>query len=511
MAVISINGSGTRNALQTILNAEDIQPGSEPSYEICKLLYVYHTLGQKLVDKPIEMAQSQARTISIPDSPEEMVRDAFTAQWEKDGCDGHIANLYGLSRCYGIASLALLEKGIDSAKPIDLGKLFEQDISFNAFDPLNTAGSLVLNQNPNAMDFQHVTDIRVSGQTYHRSRSCIVLNEKPFYIQYTTSAFGFVGRSVFQRTLYPLKSYLQTQVTNDLVTRKAGLIVAMMKSIGSAVDNIMTKITGQKRAALQQGQTGNVLSIGADEKIETLNMQNTDVAMKTARTNILEDIAAGANMPAKIMTQESFAEGFGEGSEDMREIARFVKRQRESMAKGYAWMTRIEQHRAWNPDFYATIQREFPEYRSVKYEAAFYRWQNSFRSEWPSFLEEPDSEKVKVDDVKLKAIIAFVQVLMPDLDPENKAALVQWAADNLNEMEFLFSNPLVLDTDALLEYVPPMPQEMPKAGHPFAAQDAVADFDAAVKLFTAGKRRDNRSSQRLYDLLEERCRAMGRA
>jgi hypothetical protein len=508
MATISINGSNQGNALQEILQSDDIQPGYEPSYEICKLIYVYHVLGRKLVDKPIEMAQSQPRTIAIPDSPEERVRDAFLKQWEKDGCDDHIANFVGLSRVYGISSLALLENGQPTDKPLALEKLWQREISFNVFDPLNTAGSLVLNQTPNAMDFQHVTDIRVSGQTYHRSRSCVIMNEKPIYIQYTQSAFGFVGRSVYQRTLYPLKSYLQTMVTNDLVTKKAGLLVAMMKTIGSVVDNVMSLVAGQKRQMLQQGQSGNVLTIGADEKIETLNMQNTDNAMTTARTNILHDIAAGADMPAKVMTQESFAEGFGEGSEDMREIARFVKRQREKMARPYAWMDRIEQHRAWNPEFYATIQQEFPEYRSIKYEQAFYRWQNSFSAIWPSFLEEPDSEKVKVDDVKLKAIIAFVQVLMPELDPENKATLVQWAADNLNEMEFLFSNPLVLDTKALAEYVPPMQLEEPKPGHPFAAQDAMAAYSAAVDAMI-GRRNERREPEadKIVQILAQRRRA----
>ena len=504
MANVSINGSATGSALQQILLAEDIQPGTPPSYETCKLIYSYHVIGRKLVDKPIEMAQSQPREISIPDSPEERVRDAFLAQWEKDSCDDHAANVMGLSRIYGIASLGLLEEGVPTDKPVNLATLHERPVSFNAFDPLNTAGSLVLNQNPNAMDFQHVTEIRVSGQTYHRSRSCVVLHEKPIYIEYTTSAFGFVGRSVYQRTLYPLKSYLQTMVTNDLVTRKAGVLVVMMKAVGSAVDNLMARIAGTKRELLKQAQTGNVISIDKDEKIETLNMQNTDTAMTTARRNILEDCASGADMPAKVLTDETFAEGFGEGTEDMRQVARWVKRTRAQMARPYAFLDRITQVRAWNPDFYATIQKEFPEYRNVSHDSAVYRWRNSFKAQWPSFIEEPDSERVKKDDVKLKAIIAFVQVLMPDLDPENKAALVQWAQDNLNEMEFLFSNPLLLDHEALLSYTPPAPLEVPHPGHPFAAQDALADFDAAVRLFERGKRRQDAASAGIHAMIDRR-------
>lgn len=511
MGTVSINGSETGNAFQEIMCSEDIQPGFDPSYETCKLIRTYHVLGKKIADKPIDMAQSQPRKISIPESPEERVRDAFTEQWKKDGIDGHLANLVGLSRVYGIASLGILEKNRETNKPLDLKRIWDEDISFNVFDPLNTAGSMVLNQDPNAMDFQHVTEFRVNGRTYHRSRSSVVLHEKPIYIQFTTSAYGFVGRSVYQPILFPLKSYLQTMVTNDLVTRKAGLIIAMMKTVGSVIDNVMSSISGQKRALLKQAVTGNVLAIDKDEKIETLNMQNTDVAMTTARTNILHDIAAGADMPAKIMTMESFAEGFGEGSEDMKEIAQFVKRIREAMAKPYAFMDRVTQHRAWNPEFYAAVQKEFAEYRRIPFEQAFYKWQNSFKVEWPSYLEEPDSEKVKVDDVKLKAIIAFVQVFMPECDPENKAVLAQWAADNLNEMQFLFSNPLLIDAKLLAEYEPPQPATEDKPGHPFAAQDAVADYDAAVQaMIGRGRHRRFGNDRQVYDLIQQRRQAMGR-
>jgi len=489
--------------LQELLDADDIQPGSEISYQLCKLIYTNHTLGEKLADKPIEMAQSQPREISIPDSPEERVRDQFLDQWRKDECDRRIADLVSLSRVYGIASLGLLEDGVPTEKPLDIRKIWQSDISINSFDPLNTAGSLVLNQNPNAMDFMHTTEIVVSGRKYHRSRTCVLLHERPIYISYTSSAYGFVGRSVYQRTLYPLKSYIQTQKTNDLVTQKAGVFIAKLRAAGSVVDNIMKNLFATKRAYIQAAATGNVISIEKDEGIETLNLQNTDAAMTTARRNILEDIAAGAGMPAKIMTQESFAEGFGEGSEDMREIARWVKRFREGMEKPYAFMDRVTQLRAWNPEFYATIQKDFPEYRNVKFEQAFYRWQNSFKAIWPSFLEEPDSEKVKVDDVKLKALIATVQILLPDLDPENKGALVQWFADNMNEMEFLFSNPLNLDIEAMVDYVPPMPLEEPKPGHPFAAQDAMEGFnEAVVRMLDRGKRRTNSSSDQIARLVD---------
>jgi hypothetical protein len=173
------------------------------------------------------------------------------------------------------------------------------------------------------------------------------------------------------------------------------------------------------------------------------------------------------------LKQETFAEGFGEGTEDAKMVAGFVEGYRKTIRKVYAFMDRITMHRAWNPDFYASIQKEFPEqYGSVPYETAFFEWQKSFVAQWPSLLTEPDSEKVKTDDVKLKAIIATVEVFGPMLDPENKATLIGWAQDNVNTNKLMFQEPLELDLEALRNYEPPVPLEEPNQPKPFAATDS---------------------------------------
>jgi hypothetical protein len=63
-----------------------------------------------------------------------------------------------------------------------------------------------------------------------------------------------------------------------------------------------------------------------------------------------------APMPAKILEEETFAEGFGEGTEDAKYIARFINRFRVSMNPRYQFFDKIVQYRAWNKDFYKTIQ-----------------------------------------------------------------------------------------------------------------------------------------------------------
>ncbi len=432
------------------------------------------------------MAQSQQREISIQEGPEDRVRAAFVKQWEADGCDDLILNVMATARAYGIASLALVAEELKPNVPLDLWKLPDLSIAFSIFDPLNTAGSLVLNQDPNSIDFMKVTAIAVSGQPYHRSRTVTMMNERPVYIAYTASAFGFVGRSVFQRSLFPLKSFVQSMVTDDLVTKKAGVFIAMLSVAGAIVDKIMQVSAGMKRLFVQQATNGNVISIGKDEKIETLNMQNIDGAYGMARKNILENIAVSADMPAKLLNSETFAEGFGEGSEDAKHVARYIDRIRRQMGPLYGFLDRMIQHRAWNEDFFKAVQAEFPEYKRMRYKDAFYQWQNSFTAIWPSLLTEPDSEKVKTDDVRLKAIIATVEVFGPMMDPDNKATLIEWAQEAINQNKMLFQSPLALDAEAIANYEPPMPDaggpKEPEEPKPFAAADSMMNLRSEIML-----------------------------
>jgi hypothetical protein len=453
MAILNINSSTLGSPLQDIFDATEIVPGSAPSYALCKTIYSFHVLGKKMVDAPIAMAMSQAREISIPDGPEDRVKQAFLDEWSALSTDKHIANTFRLARIYGCSAQGLLIDGVDTNTPADCTKLWKLKISFSEFDPLNTSGSLVLNQNPNAMDYQKVTGFTVQGKRYHMSRGVVVMNEDPIFIEFTTSAFGYVGRSVYQRALFPLKSFLNTMITDDMVVTKVGVIIAKMKAAGSIVSNAMQKLFGLKREVVKEAQVGNVIGITTEEDIESLNLQNLDAPYTLARRNIIENIATAEDMPAKILLQETFAEGFGEGTEDAKYVAQYIDRFREEMRPLYVWWDQIVMYRAWNPDFYKTIQELFPkQYGKVSFEEAFTKWRNSFSWKWPSLLREPDSELIKVDDVKLRAVIALLEVLLPTLDPANQVLLIAWAADSFNELKLLFQSPVDLDFDQLLTF-----------------------------------------------------------
>jgi hypothetical protein len=87
----------------------------------------------------------------------------------------------------------------------------------------------------------------------------------------------------------------------------------------------------------------------------------------------------------------------------------------------------------------------------MNYERFFYEARNSFKAEWPSLLTEPESEQVKVADVKLRALIAILQAFRDDMDDENLGRLYEFVCDNVSEMKLLFGSPLVLDFQAIVE------------------------------------------------------------
>jgi hypothetical protein len=115
---------------------------------------------------------------------------------------------------------------------------------------------------------------------------------------------------------------------------------------------------GFKWQLLKEAKTDTVISIAA---VEALDLKNIDGAYGMARKDILENIAAGDDMPAKILIDETFAEGFGEGTEDAKNIAQFINRVRIGMNPLYEFFDKIVQYRAWNEDFYGVIQGNFPE------------------------------------------------------------------------------------------------------------------------------------------------------
>ena len=468
MSDISINTTALPSQLAQILEANEVQVGSPVSYQLCKLLWEYHPLAGKIIEKPIQLALSKNRKINITCGLEDQLTEAFQREWERIGATNHIRDTMYLSRVYGAASIVYGAPDVPTTDPIDPWSLAEiQDLYFNQLDPLNLAGSIITNQNPNAPDFQKPNQsITAAGQPYHHSRSCTIFCGTPIYLSFQSSSFSFSGRSLFLRALYPMKSFIQTMTVDDLVSLKAGVLIAKIQQSGSIVNRLMQSAAGGKRQLLQEAQTGNVLSIHPDESIESIDMNNTDKAMTTARNNIIANIAAACDVPAILLKDEAYTQGFGEGTEDAKSVAQYLEAMRHDMRPLFNYFDKIVQHRAWNREFYQALVNEYPEeIGGMSYEQFFYYAQNNFKTEWPTLIEEKESDKIRREAEKLKAMADVLRTLSPIIDPENRARAVEWFQGNINTMGILFPEGMSLDIEAIAEYEPVhMPNPDHKAG-----------------------------------------------
>jgi hypothetical protein len=464
-AMVSITGSTQPSALMDLLMADDIAPGTDVGYAVAKTIYISHPLGAKMAESPLNMALSQDREITIDEGPEEELKAAFDKEWRRQGIVGAdviIHNTMKTSRIYGIGSLIVGCRGKPTDVPLSDDDLMYGDLYYNVMDPLNSAGSLVMNQDPNAPDYQKPNSLRVGNVTYHPANSVIMLNEQPIYISWTNSAFGFVGRSVYQRALFPLKSFVQTMITDDMIAVKAGALVYKTESPGSVVDRLTQAFYRAKASLIKLARVGNIVTIGEKEAIESIDLKNLHEPFHLARENILKNIATAANMPASMLNQETLAEGFGEGSEDAKQIARYIDRIRIEMAPLYVFFDDIVQRRAWTPEFYETLAAKYKDVAKMDYETAFYTWRNSFEAKWPNLLVEPDSERAKVDEAVMTATVGLLEVILPSMDAVNKATAIVWAADVMNGRKLLISTPLMLDEQLIAEYEPPTAQPTPE-------------------------------------------------
>jgi len=453
MAVINMSGAvaGALNEgspLYNIMMAQDIVPGEQPSYMVCKEIYTSHPLGKKIIDSPISRAMNKRREIIVLEAPDAVV-DAFNHAWDRMHCDFYVADCYRLSRIYGISSLAVMPAdGIGTNEPLSPQELWKGDVKFNSLDPLNTAGSLVGILDPNRPDFLKYSRISVQGKPYAASRTHIQLYENPIYLSYTNAAYGYVGRSAFSRCLYPLQSYLQSMVADNLVMVKSGVLVAKISQPGSIIDRVQQAAQNIRLNILKGARTGNTVSIKPDEAIESLDLHYLDYQKQ--RMNILETIALSLDMPAQFMTSDALSQGFGEGEEDAKLISSYIDRVRLDMKNLYDFMDNIVMHVAWNPEYHAALKNRFPGV-SDNYDEWFAQCKRSFKAIWPEALEPSKKERVEFQRISYESILQVFNALERVTHGENKGQLVEWVVSNLNEMETLFPNKLEIDVDDISE------------------------------------------------------------
>lgn len=446
-------GTPANGQLNSILLADDIQPGSSVGYGTAKDIFEYHPLGGKLAEKPIVMALSQERIYTVDGAPGDDVIEQFKRTRRELGLDQQTHRLGVTAKTYGISALVVGVVGKEPNEPLTIEDIRSTGLYINVVDPLNTAGSLVLNQNPLAPDYLKPREVSVSGKQFHRSRSVVLMNEMPVYLGWTDSAFGFSGRSVYQRILYSLKSYIEVMMAADMLAKKCGVVVTETTQQSSVANELASMVLREKRNVVKMAQTGNVITVGSGEKVYSLDLTNLGESLDKALDQIRSTIAAGSGTPAILINEETFSSGLSEGSEDAKYVAEFVDGTRKWFDPVMAYLDRIAMIRAWTPEFYATIQNRYPEYKNKPYEQSVMEWRSQFTAKWPSYLKESASEEQSRHEKKVDSLVKVFDTMIEHLDPENKCRLIDWLQDCINSMPELVPSQMMLDTMSLQEHL----------------------------------------------------------
>lgn len=341
------------NQLQDLLLANDIEAGSVASYQVCKAIYNYHPLGAKIVSSSVYNAFANGRTVSFVDINDSQLVDDYNNLFFSLDCQRVINQAIILSRVYGSSAIYVGHKGKDLSLPLEIHP--DDDIYFNVLDPLtfNAYNSDSLNQLSDNY-LRHGDNITIAGSVVHPSRLLFInnRNEMPTYGEFSASSFGFNGRSDYQRCLVLLRTYIRVLQADEFIIDKAGSVIAKIDAGNAGFSNISSAITKAYRSMIQQLRgspessakgrySGGVITIGHDDTIETLNLQNINETVEGVRKRLLNDIASCCNMPASIMSDEAMAQGFSDGKEDALKEARYLKSVQNNAIFIYDWLDGI--------------------------------------------------------------------------------------------------------------------------------------------------------------------------
>jgi hypothetical protein len=207
-----------------------------------------------------------------------------------------------------------------------------------------------------------------------------------------------------------------------------------------------------------------VLSIGTKDDIESLNLQNVDKALSTARDNIISDIAAGSDVPAILIKEEAFSNGFGEGKEDSKAISQYVDGVRQVIEPVMDYFERLVRYIAWNEDFYTSLKNDYPDIITEDYQTTFRMWEREFDADWQELVEESPDKRRESDSKVVQQAGALFSIMAPQLDPVNRAMAAEWLSSVTNATETYGDSPMLIDKEALSKYQPPPPQDPNNGG-----------------------------------------------
>ncbi len=371
------------------------------TYEQCLEIYTYWPLGKRIASALPNFALSAERVVTFGDLPPSFQKRYFEVS--KDyGIDSLVKKLTIFIRIFGMAGLYVAHSDVEETKKLTYKDFSKGRISFNILDPFMIAGSTI-NEDPLSTEYSRLSEIRILEKTIEPSRCYVGYNNLTFYMQYTQSAYNFGPTSIYQNMLGLIYSWNRCVVALERCATKAGSIIVKNRS-ASLLSSVGVKAAERTLDTIRNMQNDGIAGIEKDSDIEFFNLTGVGEidSIITQLNNII--MMALSDTPSAILLDKELAQGFGDGSEDMKAILMSVNDFREQHLRGiYEFLDRHLLYLAFTDEFLKEELEngEFKaELKGESVETLRERLINEFSFEWGNLY--PETEATRIDNVGRK-------------------------------------------------------------------------------------------------------------
>ena len=421
------------NSWLRMLAAEEDTFSHQDALEFLK----HHPLLLAITGKPVIDALGRGFEYSFPDT--NIVPEA-KERFEKiaNQATVPVIRAFKLAFVYGAAGIGLVVNNEDPNKPIDTGwfsQQLENGYAISTFDSLITAGSFTANIDPNSVEFQKVLDFSVNGKKYHYSRCKVVFNplEDPNYLQWESTAYGFVSASIIKRALPALQDYLLNKIAKRKLLKKVASFVHKQDAKSTVYDKITEYVAKIKRSKVEDLTSGEAVIIGTEESIESFNLSNHQQVMQFLSDDNMDDIANATGWQASYLKHAMLSTGMADGSNDAAQIDKMLYGVQNFTKPIFEWIDDILFYVAWTDSFIDSIALQYPDiYRGKTINQIRTLWRTGYERVFNPPTAEPAKDKAATDKTTVENISAIATLLQQVSSNQQLFDFVQNAFNTAN-------------------------------------------------------------------------------
>lgn len=390
------------------------------SYQECRDIYRYWSLGKRIATSLPNFAMSAPRTFKCGEHPAD-VADAFRKTCEEMCIDNTIKKATIYARVYGLSSIfvSCSNNEILPITPITYRMICDNTISFNVLDPLSMGANIQIDNNPLSYSFQKPINITVGGKPVHTQRICTIYNDIPLYLKFNPSTYSFSGASIYQNMTLLIRSWNRCVIALQRLATKAGSIIKTSKEISPA-SGINLNALRKNLELIRNMENDGIANIQSGEEVNFFaltGVQEIDAIIQSLNTSLM---MALSDTPSGILLDKNLSVGLNDGTEDMKAILMAVEHFREQMLRPlYNFVDKFIMYKAWTPEFIMRIKNEYRDmYGNMTYNEIFHQWKQDFLAEFGELYPQTEREKMETAKTKLDMLEQLRNMGANDADIE---------------------------------------------------------------------------------------------